>query len=298
MTRSLTDVYESARLNAPAAVVPDRSTVLPWRDLDELVRDELEVAKALQSDLLPRKAPEAASYRFAHSYRTANEVGGDYYDFLPLSNGRLALVVGDASGHGMAAGLLMAIANATLKTAVDVDPEPRRVIEILNRTLCRTGDRRAFMSLFYSVLDPSTGALDYVCAGHPFPILRRRDGRLEELGEGGLPLGMKQDLEPQGASTRLEPGDLLLLYSDGLVEALRQDGEAFGYDRLGGLLAQTASPQAMHDHIINEFDRFVTGEPLRDDLTLVVMARDEPLPPLPEAETRGNTTDAGMGLTV
>jgi serine phosphatase RsbU (regulator of sigma subunit) len=239
------------------------------------VRDELEVARELQRGLLPREAPSLDEYRFAHSYRTANEVGGDYYDFLPLPDGRLALVVGDASGHGIAAGLLMAIANATLKTAIDVDPEPERAVSILNRTLCRTGDSRAFMSLFYGVLDPATGALDYVCAGHPYPLLRRRRGTLEELGQGGLPLGLKEDLTPRVGTTRIDPGDLVLLYSDGLVEAVREDGEAFGYERLARLLAEVASPQAMHDHVLTEFDRFVGDRPLHDDLTLVIVARED-----------------------
>ena len=242
------------------------------------VRDELEIAKALQRDLLPRASPELPGYDFAHSCRTANEVGGDYYDFLPLPDGRIALIVGDASGHGMAAGLLMAIANATLKTAIDVDPTPRRAAEVLNRTLNQTGDRRAFMSLFYGVLEPRTGELDFVCAGHPFPLLRRRDGRVEELGEGGLPLGMKPDLRPRTGNARLAPGDVLLLYSDGLVEAVRPDGESFGYERLRGLLRASASPRAMHDHVLAEFDRFVGSEKLHDDLTLVIVARDEAAP--------------------
>ncbi len=242
------------------------------------VRDELEVARALQRDLLPRSVPDLGEYRFAHSYRTANEVGGDYYDFLPLPDGRVVLVVGDASGHGIGAGLLMAIANATLKTAIDVDPEPERALSILNRTLCRTGDRRAFMSLFYGVLELDTGKLDYICAGHPFPMLRRRDGRIEELGTGGLPLGLKADLAPRGGRTTIERGDILVLYSDGLVEAIRGDGEAFGYERFGDLLSNSASPQAMHDHILGEFDRFVGDGTLHDDLTLVVMARDDPSP--------------------
>ncbi|MDX1643706.1 MAG: PP2C family protein-serine/threonine phosphatase [Thermoanaerobaculia bacterium] len=248
------------------------------------VRDELEVAKELQSGLLPEGAPRIGGYRFAHSYRTANEVGGDYYDFLPLPDGRLALVVGDASGHGMAAGLLMAIANATLKTALDVSPEPAQVLTILNRSLCRTGSRRAFMTLFYAVLTPEDGRLDYVCAGHPFPLLRRADGRIEELGRGGLPLGMKSDLDIRVLSTRLEPGDLLLLYSDGMVEAVSGDRGAFGFDRLRELLATAASPRAVHDRIRTAFDRFLDGEPLTDDLTLVVLARDAVLPPPPAGD--------------
>ncbi|MES1211576.1 MAG: SpoIIE family protein phosphatase, partial [Acidobacteriota bacterium] len=101
------------------------------------VRDELEVARELQVDLLPHDVPPIPGYDFAHSYRTANEVGGDYYDLTPLPDGRVALLVGDASGHGMAAGLVMAIANATLKTALDLDPRPVRVLDLLNRTLCR-----------------------------------------------------------------------------------------------------------------------------------------------------------------
>ncbi len=115
------------------------------------VRDELEVARQLQRDLLPKRSPDLPGYDFAHSYRTANEVGGDYYDFQPLPDGRLAILMGDASGHGIAAGLLMAIANATLKTAIDVDPEPLPVARLLNSALHRTGDRRAFMTLFYGV---------------------------------------------------------------------------------------------------------------------------------------------------
>ena len=245
------------------------------------VRDELEVAKELQRGLLPVRGPQLEEYRFAHSYRTANEVGGDYYDFLPLSEGRLALVVGDASGHGMAAGLLMAIANATLKTVLDVDPEPLRALGILNRTLCRTGDRRAFMSLFYGALDPESGQLDYVCAGHPYPLLRRADGEILELGRGGLPLGIKSDLELSRDTTRLDPGDLLVLYSDGLVEAIREDGEAFGYERLRELIETSASPQAIHDRVLEAFDRFVGDKPLHDDLTLVVVSREDCVASLP-----------------
>ncbi|HEY0554991.1 MAG TPA: SpoIIE family protein phosphatase, partial [Thermoanaerobaculia bacterium] len=110
------------------------------------VRDELEVARELQKELLPRVMPELAGYDFAHSYRTANEVGGDFYGLTPLPDGRLALMVADASGHGMAAGLVMAIANATLRTALDLDPSPEPAMAMLNRTLCRTGTTRTFMS--------------------------------------------------------------------------------------------------------------------------------------------------------
>jgi hypothetical protein len=242
-----------------------------------LVRDELQVARQLQSDLLPRAAPPLPGWSIAHSYRTANEVGGDYHCFFPLPDGRLALAIGDASGHGMAAGLLMAIANATLQTAVDIDPAPARAAALLNRVLCRTGDRRAFMTLFYAVLDPATGRLDYVCAGHPFPLLRRADGAVEELGRGSLPLGMRDPAPLPIESAALAPGDHLLLYTDGLPEAVGAGGAAFGFDRLASLLAAGGAPQAILDRTLEEFTRHLGNEALADDLTVVVLGR-EPRP--------------------
>lgn len=245
------------------------------------VRDELEVARQLQNDLLPHGAVELPGYRVAHSYRTANEVGGDYYDLLHLADGRVALVVGDASGHGMAAGLVMAIANATLKTALDLDPSPPAVAALLNRTLCRTGDRRTYMTLFYGLLEPAGGRLEYVSAGHPFPLLRRAGGEVSELGRGGLPLGLRDPLPLASESVLLGPGDLLLLYSDGLPEALSATGAAFGFDRLSGLLAPGGTPPEIHDRVLAAFDRHTAGEPLKDDLTLMVLLREPELPPLP-----------------
>jgi sigma-B regulation protein RsbU (phosphoserine phosphatase) len=238
------------------------------------VRDELEVARQLQADLLPHRSPEIPGFQFAHSYRTANEVGGDYYDFQQLPDGRLALVVGDASGHGIAAGLLMAIANATLKTAVDVDPAPEKVAELLNRTLFRTGDHRAFMTLFYALLDPSSGELEYVCAGHPFPLLRRAGGEVEELGTGALPLGLRAETELQAGRSSLGVGDLLVLFSDGLPESIDAQQDAYGFDRMRRVLATPGSSAGIHDRILQDFETHVGSEPLTDDLTLVVIARD------------------------
>ena len=242
------------------------------------VRDELEVARHLQRDLLPQSAPPVPGYEFAHSYRTANEVGGDYHDFQLLDDGRIALMVGDASGHGIAAGLLMAIANATLKTAIDLDPSPVQVAAVLNRALYRTGDRRAFMTLFYAVLEPATGEVEYVCAGHPFPLVRHPDGNVEELGTGSLPLGLRPEIALESATTRLGVGDLLALYTDGLVEAVDGDDQAFGFERLKALLREPAGPYTLHDRILASFDRHVDKEPLTDDLTLVVMAATPPPP--------------------
>jgi hypothetical protein len=248
------------------------------------VRDELEIARELQADLLPQDVSIVPGYTFAHSYRTANEVGGDYYNVRPLADGRVALVVGDASGHGMAAGLVMAIANATLDTALDLDPSPERVLNLLNRTLCRTGTRRTFMSIFYAVLQPDLGILEYVCAGHPFPFLRRENGEIEEIGDGGLPLGLRQPLPVRCHKVALRPGDLLVMYTDGLAEAVDAQGRAFGYDGIQEMLKPGGLPTTVHDRILAAFDRHIGEEPLRDDLTLLLMARQPQLPQMPEQD--------------
>ncbi len=238
------------------------------------VRDELEVARELQAELLPHGTIEVPGYTCAHSYRTANEVGGDYYEVTTLPDGRVALMVGDATGHGMASGLVMAIANATLKTAMDLDPDPRHVLKLLNRTLFRTGSRRTFMTVFYALLTPATGELIAISAGHPYPLLRRANGRMEELGTPGLPLGVRPDLAPEPQTTVLGPGDMLLLYTDGLAEAVDRQTEAFSYQRIAALTEIGGAPQNVHDRILTAFDSHVGDEPLRDDLTLLVIARD------------------------
>ena len=238
------------------------------------LRDELEVARQLQKDLLPAAAPEIDGYRIVHSYRTANEVGGDYYDFLPTADGRTALVVGDASGHGIAAGLLMAIANTTLKAAVDLDPDPEKVVTALHRALLRTADGRAFLTIFYGVLSPASGRLEYVCAGHPFPLLRRLEGEIEELGSGSLPVGIREASRWSKSEAELAPGDRLVLYSDGLPEALDRGGEAFGFERIRKLVKEGGNPREIHDRILREFDVHVAGETIVDDLTLVAVGRD------------------------
>lgn len=237
------------------------------------VRDELELAKDLQRQLLPEAAPAVPGYAFANSYRTANEVGGDYYDFVPLPDGRLVLVVGDASGHGMAAGLVMAIANAALKLGLDLDPEPAAVAELVNRAVLRTGGRRAFMTLFCGVLEPASGRLRFVNAGHPYPLLRRPEGQVDELGNGSVPLGLRERTELKVHEVTIEPGALLLLYSDGLPEAVNAAGTAFGFDRVGELLTAGGSAASVHERLMLALKVFLAGEPLADDVSIVVVER-------------------------
>ena len=238
-----------------------------------LVRDELELARDLQRDLLPKSDPVLDGYAFAHSTRMANDIGGDYYRFEPLPDGRLAILVADASGHGMAAGLLMAMADATLHVAIEVDPSPLAVATRLHRALRRTADRRSFLTLFYGLLDPATGELDFVCAGHPFPLAKRASGEIEEPRLGSFPLGLRDKVEPATGRLRLAPGDLLLLFTDGLFEALGARGEAFGFDRLKAAISASTGAADAHARILAAFREHAGSEALADDVTLLAVER-------------------------
>ena len=254
--------------------------VLSLEMVDRLrVRDEIEVARVLQRDLLPKVAVAPAGWRISHQYRTANEIGGDYYDFLPLEDGRFAFAIGDASGHGIGAGLLMAIASVSLEAALELDPSPPAVLASVNRILCRTGGSRAFVTLFYGLLDPQTGILEWANAGHPFPLLRRRSGEVVELGRGSLPLGLRRRGAWASESVRIEPGEILALYSDGIPEARGLAGD-FGFERLRAEVEAGGQPEHLHARIWHRLESHLGEEPLRDDATLVMLGRD-PLPPLP-----------------
>ena len=249
-----------------------------------VVRDELEVARELQRDLLPKQAPELPGWEFTFSYRTANTIGGDYYDFIRLDDGRLGLLIGDASGHGIAAGLLMAIASSAIKLAIDIDPTPAAVARFVNRALCRSGSNRAFMTLFYGLLDPATGRMDYVVAGHPYPMLRGSRGEIIELGEGGLPLGIKDGLASPTGVVVIEKGDQLLLHTDGIAETIDPSGEDYGYERLRRSLEFGGSTTAIHDRIVREMVFFQGDAVVHDDRSLVVVTRSVELPPVPGSD--------------
>jgi len=239
-----------------------------------LVRDELEVARQLQDALLPKAPPLVPGWTFASSWRTANDIGGDYHRFEPLTDGRLAIVVADASGHGMAAGLLMAITDTSLRIAVELDARPVAVAGLLNRALGRAGDRRSFVTLFYGVLDPANGEIEFASAGHPSPIVRRSDGTLEEPAGGSLPLGVREAAAPTLGRFRIAPGDRVLVATDGLFEALDGKQEAFGWERLRReVAAPAAGATALHDRLREAVDRHCGDEPPSDDRTIVVFER-------------------------
>jgi sigma-B regulation protein RsbU (phosphoserine phosphatase) len=146
---------------------------------------------------------------------------------------------------------------------------------MVDDALVRTSDRRAFMTLFYGLLDPADGTLRYLDAGHPFPLVRRANGRVDELGEGALPLGIVRGVRARPAATRLDPGDLVVLYSDGLPEALDPDGGSFGFDRVARVVSDGGSASSVHDRLLAEVDAFCAHRPADDDRSVVIIRRLE-----------------------
>ncbi len=238
-------------------------------------RDELELARDLQASLIPKELPATETFAIGAHNEIANTVGGDIYDFVPMPGGRLAVLFGDASGHGMAAGLVMAVAHAAFRTQLDVDPSPPAMFATLNRILCRTGSPRAFFSCVYLLLE-NDGAFAGSVAGHPQPLLVGGDGAVRaRIGKGAYPLGIRPQLSWRIESGRIEPGETLFLHSDGLSEARNPAGQEFGEARIEELLrhGRALPPQALTDSIAVSLRAFRGRVLPDDDVSLAALRR-------------------------
>jgi predicted ester cyclase len=197
----------------------------------ERVEQELRVARSIQHASLPKEVPQLEGWQISPYYRPAREVGGDFYDFHLLSEGRLGVVVGDATGKGVPAALVMSTTCGMLQLAARAldSPSPGEVLEQVNETLVARIPSNMFVTCFYAVLDPNSGTLRYANAGHDPPYMRRSNDDADELRARGMPLGLMPSMsyEEQGAS--LSEGESVLFYSDGLVEAHDPEGQMFSF---------------------------------------------------------------------
>jgi serine phosphatase RsbU (regulator of sigma subunit) len=247
----------------------------------ERIEQELRIARLIQQTLLPKTLPQLPSYDVAAYYQPAREVGGDFYDFLDLEDGRMGLVVGDVTDKGIPAALVMATTRTVLRAAAQRLFSPGEVLRLSNEALVTDIPPNMFITCLYAILEPESGHLVYANAGHDLPY-RRRAGRsegAEELRARGMPLGLMSGMEYEEKEIVLGKGESVLFYSDGLVEAHDPQREMFGFPRLQGLVGTHRSGgSSLIGFLLSELTRF-TGEDWEqeDDITLVTLERSEEL---------------------
>jgi predicted ester cyclase len=243
----------------------------------ERVEQELQVARRIQHALLPKEVPDLEGWQISPLYRPAREVGGDFYDFLELEDGYLGLVVGDATGKGVPAALVMAATRSTLRAVAQGSNSPGEVLRRANDPLVMDIPPNMFVTCFYAILDPESGGLSYANAGHDLPYLRRRSGEAEELRARGMPLGLMPGMSYEEKETILEADEAALFYSDGLVEAHDPKGEMFGFPRLRALVSEHGEERALGDFLMEALYSFVgEGWEQEDDITLLTLRCSAP----------------------
>jgi serine phosphatase RsbU (regulator of sigma subunit) len=244
----------------------------------ERVEQELRVARRIQQALLPQTIPQLDGWRIVRHYQPAREVGGDFYDFLLLADGNVGLVIGDVSGKGVPAAVLMANTQSVLRTVAQRRGSgPGQMLAEANEVLCTYVPRNMFVTCFYGVLDPESGHFNYANAGHNLPRYLHEEAA-GELRARGMPLGLMPEMFYDEKETVLLPGDGVFLYTDGLVEAHDPKGEMFGLSRLRSLVAKRPTGgSALTASLLRELERF-TGEEWEqeDDITVVILERLAP----------------------
>jgi serine phosphatase RsbU (regulator of sigma subunit) len=260
---------------------PEGKVVESWDSHNQMslirqsIEQELRLARSIQQAFLPEEVPTLEGWQISPLYQPAREVGGDFYDFHPLSGGRLGLVVGDATGKGVPAALVMSTTLGMLRAvsqALD-SSSPGEMLERVNEALVPSIPPNMFVTCFYAILEPESGLLNYANAGHDLPYLWH-SGECEELRARGMPLGLMPQMSYEEKEIVLQKGDSALLYTDGLVEAHDPQREMFGFPRLQELVSEHGEEESLEEALLEELYSFVgEGWEQEDDITLVTLRR-------------------------
>jgi len=237
---------------------------------------ELELAARIQQSSLPQPGPEIlrdSRFRLHAAMRPAREVGGDLYDYFLLDKDHLAVVIGDVSGKGIAAALFMMMSRTLLRVTAQQGLEPAECLRVVNQTLAGNNAAHMFVTLFYGVIDLTTGKMEFSCAGHNPPFIASTDGniRMMDVSQGGLVLGLFGSAAYNTESVQLAPGDMLLLYTDGVNEAFNEPLDQLGEERMEAQLATTlnAPLDELVAGMLNLVDTYADGFPQSDDITML-----------------------------
>lgn len=242
----------------------------------ERIERELELAAAIQREILPRELPRIPGLELAGATLPTRQVGGDYFDLFPLSGGRLGFVVADVSGKGIPAALLVSTVHAAIHLQIEESDTIVELVSRIDRHLQRFSATHKFLTLFFGVVEPEASLLRYVSAGHNPALLARASGNVERLGATGVPVGIIPNGSWREETRTYDPGDLLCVYTDGFTEATNADDEEFGLDRLErGLASRRTQPaRELSDELFGDVARFARGVPQYDDQTLLIVRRE------------------------
>lgn len=246
------------------------------------MESDLAFATSVQHSFLPKELPRVKGYRFSAHYQSAMEVGGDFYDFIPLRGKRWGILIGDVSGKGVSSALYMARLTSDFRLRAIQRGGPARVVSDINEELCEKGQRGTFVTLLYLVLDPAKATVQFVNAGHLPPLLwGASSGQLGPVSrKGDPPVGIVSGRAYRARRFRLHPGDCLLLVTDGLLEARNERSETFGWERIkAALRSGQAHPEAAVRRLLDALEEFTGGAPQADDITLVAVGVEEPWEP-------------------
>lgn len=248
-----------------------QQVAMTYRDVDR----ELALARAVQAELLPRGFPAGPGWELAGRSLPARQVGGDFYDYVPLPGGRFGLAIGDAAGKGMPAALLMAAVIGLLRAEAPRETSPAAVLRRVNDLICGTVSTGMFITALYAVFDPAVGACTLASAGHLSPVRFFPDGTAPEMVDlGALPLGLERGIDYREVTLAIPPGGGIAFYSDGIVEARNSAGELFGFERFLHIfrLSSNHGGEAFISFVMNEAARFAGGEQ-EDDMTMLMVRR-------------------------
>jgi serine phosphatase RsbU (regulator of sigma subunit)/anti-sigma regulatory factor (Ser/Thr protein kinase) len=234
---------------------------------------ELEVARLIQQNFLPKQLPDLPGWQVSAYYRPAREVGGDFYDVIPLPGGRVGFVIGDVTDKGVPAALVMAATRSVLRATATRLVDPGAVLEVVNEHLVPDMPEKMFVTCLYGVLEPLTGRFRFANAGHDLPYVKTADGSVE-LRARGMPLGLMSGMAYEENETVLAPGQSLLLHSDGVVEAHSPEGAMFGFPRLKEAVATYPGGGELIDRVLSDLhDHTGPGADQEDDITMMTLAR-------------------------
>ena len=243
---------------------------------NERIQHELRVAQLIQKTLLPKDLPALTGWKVNAYYQAARQVGGDFYDFIYLDDGRLGLVIGDVTDKGVPAALLMATTRSVLRAVAQRVVKPGQVLERVNEIIYQDIPPKMFVTCLYALLDPKTGQLLYANAGHDLPYHRHQMGGVSELRATGMPLGLMPGMKYEEKETTLAHGESILFYSDGIVEAHNSDRGMYGFPRLMKLIGEYEEEDSLKDVVLEDLAEFTgPGWEQEDDITMVTLQRSK-----------------------